>query len=382
MSMTEMPQQGEPWFDDGNLILQADGNVCFKIHRGVLARQSEIFKDMLALPQPSPLTSNDVEKVETVRMYDLPVELSNLLMAIYDGVTFYNRDVEDFFFLASILRLSTKYFIAHLRKQAIEALAQTWSYMLDGHDAMVDRALQAPVGPGEFTYPYVHPVHVLNLARETNVCIVIPSAIYFLSVYPFSDLLQGSHPKLLVESRTGLPKPASTLSIEDITNYTHMYQHRIELVLDYVRHFCGERRSHRDCRWRREEDPSRPFNHDQDRPPEVEGLDPCSHTFARLASRASRSWYTRTGPLRWMLQTVQYLEQRDMPLCSLCKYTFQRDVESHRHGIWDKLPGVVGLPRWKELLESDLPETCQEPERVGTQKQQQNRTTTPLARSS
>ena len=83
----EPHQRGEPWFEDGNLILQADGNVCFKIHRGVLARQSEIFKDMLALPQPSsqsPALEGDLS--QTVRMYDLPVELSNLLVAIYDGV--------------------------------------------------------------------------------------------------------------------------------------------------------------------------------------------------------------------------------------------------------------------------------------------------------
>ena len=84
MSTVKHPEQGEPWFDDGNLILQADGNVCFKVHRGVLARQSEIFRDMLTLPQP--VAPGDAETAEVVRMYDLPVELSNLLMAIYDGV--------------------------------------------------------------------------------------------------------------------------------------------------------------------------------------------------------------------------------------------------------------------------------------------------------
>lgn len=81
----EPQQRGEPWFEDGNLILQADGNVSFRIHRGVLARQSEVFKDMLALPRPSALTPNG-DECETVRMYDMPVELSNLLVAIYDGV--------------------------------------------------------------------------------------------------------------------------------------------------------------------------------------------------------------------------------------------------------------------------------------------------------
>ncbi|KAI5121414.1 hypothetical protein M0805_003186 [Coniferiporia weirii] len=348
-------ERGEPWFDDGNLILQADDNVRFKVHRGVLARQSEVFKDMLALPQPQ--DSGAGTELETVRMFDLPVELSILLKAIYDGIVFQNRDIEDFFTLASVLRLSTKYFIAHLRRQAIEALAQTWSYTLEGHDAMVERAIQAPVGPApnDITFPYAHPIHVLNLCRETHVRVAVPSALYFLSMYPFSDLLQCSHPKLTIESRTGIPRPSSALSFEDMSNYTLMHQHRVEIMLDYVRRFCSERRSCKECHWRQDDwgtpPPDPTWRHLMGKPEK----DLCSVTFAKLSSRASRSWYTRTGPLKWMLQTVHYLESNDMPLCTRCKESFRRDVESHRLSIWNALPGVVGLPTWEALIESDLP---------------------------
>ncbi|KAL5482525.1 hypothetical protein ACEPAI_9119 [Sanghuangporus weigelae] len=363
MATIEDGEHEEPWFDDGNLILQADGNVCFKVHRGVLARQSEIFRDMLALPQP--VASGEGEPVETVRMYDLPVELSNLLKAIYDGVTFYTRDIEDFFFLTSILRLSTKYFIAHLRRQAIEALVRTWSFALEGHDAMVERALQlqGSLSPqsNALTYPYVHPLHVINLARETNIRVILPSALYFLSVYPVADILQGTHPKLQVESRSGIPRPASTLSFEDMANYTLMYQHRIEVILDFVRKFCGDRRSYPACLWKR--------GHldipiETDRPPDAESPDPCSHAFAKLASRASRSWYPRTGPFRWMLQTVNQLEHKDMRFCKVCKDSFRTDVEKHRNAIWDVLPGVVGLPSWSELIAADLPDLFKETQGV------------------
>ncbi|THH07411.1 hypothetical protein EW145_g3389 [Phellinidium pouzarii] len=352
MDYTVMEEKGEPWFEDGNLILEADNNAYFKIHRGVLARQSEVFKDMLALPQPS--NTSTVGELETVRMFDLPAELSNLLKAIYDGVIFQDRDIEDFFFLASILRLSTKYFVAHLRRQAIEALAQTWSYTLEGHDTMIERAVQAPMGspPNDLTYPYVHPIHVLNLCRETHVRVIVPSALYFLSMYPFPDLLQCTHPKLAVESHTGLPRPSSTLSIEDMSNYSLMYQHRIELILDYVRRFCSERRSHEECSWRRDDSDTPTLRR---RPLDSQEVDPCSHTFARLASKASRSWFTRTGPLKWMLQTEQYLEGYDMKLCYRCKEGFRSDLKFHRLSIWKALPGIVGMPSWETLLESDLP---------------------------
>ena len=78
-------KRGDPWFDDGNIVLLADGsNVAFKIHRDFLSRHSEVFQSMFQLPQPS----SDVETMDdcqVVRMYDLPAELSNLIKALYDG---------------------------------------------------------------------------------------------------------------------------------------------------------------------------------------------------------------------------------------------------------------------------------------------------------
>lgn len=80
-------EHGEPWFEDGNIILLADqSNVVFKVHRGVLSRHSEIFQTMFELPPPSQSDVETVDDCPLVRMYDLPVELSNLIKALYDGV--------------------------------------------------------------------------------------------------------------------------------------------------------------------------------------------------------------------------------------------------------------------------------------------------------
>lgn len=40
------------WFDDGNIILEAESQQ-FRIHRGMLSRHSNTFKDMLNVPQLS-----------------------------------------------------------------------------------------------------------------------------------------------------------------------------------------------------------------------------------------------------------------------------------------------------------------------------------------
>lgn len=103
---------GDPWFQDGNIVLMTDGSllaetvsrVAFKVHRGMLARHSEIFQSMFDIPQPGKqilfmyytnpqslkilpavALGETLEGCPVVRMYDLPVELSCLIKALYDG---------------------------------------------------------------------------------------------------------------------------------------------------------------------------------------------------------------------------------------------------------------------------------------------------------
>lgn len=42
---------GEPWFSDGNIILQAETTL-FKVHRSILATSSPVFAGMFSIPQP------------------------------------------------------------------------------------------------------------------------------------------------------------------------------------------------------------------------------------------------------------------------------------------------------------------------------------------
>jgi hypothetical protein len=84
--------RGDPWFDDGNVILWVNAqpkDVAFRVHRGVLARSSELFESMFSLPQPSSSSPegglSDVD-CPVIPAYDEPGELGALIKAIYDGV--------------------------------------------------------------------------------------------------------------------------------------------------------------------------------------------------------------------------------------------------------------------------------------------------------
>ncbi|KAI0304423.1 hypothetical protein B0F90DRAFT_1815754 [Multifurca ochricompacta] len=283
--------RSNPWFEDGNTILLVEDDNhnpsrAFKVHRGVLARQSEVFETMLDIPQPQPTSGADsIEQIDgcpVVRMYDLPDELSDLIKALYDGVTFHQRNVEDFYFLAGILRLASKYFVTHLRIQAIRYLTETWSHTIRGHDEMVAQALTAPSVDGT-TYPYVHPLHVLNLAREVNMRTVVPSALYFLSIYSLKQLLSGDHPKLQNKHPS---RPSNELSIHDVSQYTLMYQHRVNTILDFIRNTCGERTVDINCRAPKD----------------------CRRVFSRLASNINQSFTPRTGPFHNMAQAMQWID--------------------------------------------------------------------------
>lgn len=75
----------QPYFEDGNLILAThDTPTLFKVHRGVLARHSEVFQDMFAFP-PAQYEAEVLDGCQVVVMHDLPLELGHLIKALYDG---------------------------------------------------------------------------------------------------------------------------------------------------------------------------------------------------------------------------------------------------------------------------------------------------------
>ena len=76
--MADSINRSNLWFDDGNIILSVRGTH-FRVHRGVLARHSKVFKDMTSIPQPPAADS-----CPTVPLDDDPEDWEKLLKIMYD----------------------------------------------------------------------------------------------------------------------------------------------------------------------------------------------------------------------------------------------------------------------------------------------------------
>lgn len=71
----------EPWFDDGNVILEAE-QTQFKVYRGILCENSQIFRDMFAIPQ-SPTSHDKMQDgCPVVQLSDCANEVRHVLKAL------------------------------------------------------------------------------------------------------------------------------------------------------------------------------------------------------------------------------------------------------------------------------------------------------------
>lgn len=93
----EVPPKPKPhetlWFEDGSIVLATDVHL-YSVHRGVLAKNSTVFKDMLELPnvgiirnaeEEGTVLGDSWEGKPLVRMVgDSDEDVYHLLMALYD----------------------------------------------------------------------------------------------------------------------------------------------------------------------------------------------------------------------------------------------------------------------------------------------------------
>jgi hypothetical protein len=141
--------------------------------------------------------------------------------------------VQDFPFLASVLRLSCKYFICIPRRQCLERLQTYFPATLAEWDRR-ERMSLAPDGHYDPRHEIPSPIHVINLARELNVGSILPAAFYDLARYGTSRIASGAEPlpHLVLEGPSSENSPVSAtttvgapipFSFRRIPIYMHLF---------------------------------------------------------------------------------------------------------------------------------------------------------------
>ncbi|KAH6907598.1 hypothetical protein BKA70DRAFT_1283490 [Coprinopsis sp. MPI-PUGE-AT-0042] len=123
-SVSAITRSADFWFEDGNLVLQAEGTQ-FKIHKGLLARHSVVLRDMLSLPQPPQHAMDDVvEGCPVVCLSDKARHWSAVLGALYDGHEQFSDEALPFSLVDAMLRLGHKYEFESLKESASQRLSK------------------------------------------------------------------------------------------------------------------------------------------------------------------------------------------------------------------------------------------------------------------
>ncbi|KAG0698779.1 hypothetical protein DFH29DRAFT_990994 [Suillus ampliporus] len=305
------------WFADGNIVLIAD-SAAFKVHHGQLERHSEVFRDLFSVPQP-------VDQKPPARS---SFGFTHLLIALYDGIYFTKHTSADFVAIAAVLRLSTKYFIEHLRERCIARLAIDWPTSLPQWDRRENDGIDSGgrYNPRE-TLP--HPILMLKLAYELSLDAFLPSAFYDLSRYGPSKILAGTRGPPPIFSTEDDHLCATFLGREAAQVYIHTF---LESAL-------------------------------RDRPSTN-----CTNTGKSSAVYCVESFYfihlnvlrsvggiacgRDADPLHTLLQAAEMLERTDftdgqktcgLKMCSVCKNEFMDAVRKARLEVWELIPEWFGL---------------------------------------
>ncbi|PPQ79629.1 hypothetical protein CVT24_010039 [Panaeolus cyanescens] len=180
-------QRGDPWFDDGSVVIQA-GHTQFRVHKSMLSRCSSVFRDTFSLNQPEDDGSEEmVEDCPVVYLDDSAEDIGCLLCAIYEhpnaGDPREPIHPMPMATLSALLRLGDKYDISHLRDNALFRIQGEFiPASLQDMNSYEYSLILSTNNNREATIP----IQVANLAHKAGIFSALPLALR--DICEFADL--------------------------------------------------------------------------------------------------------------------------------------------------------------------------------------------------
>ncbi|KAF8148678.1 hypothetical protein B0H34DRAFT_668422 [Crassisporium funariophilum] len=293
------------WFEDGNLILQAE-NSLFRIYSGFLAARSSVFRDMLAFPPPEE-GNTIMDGCYIVPVYDSAKDMTYFLKAIIDSAFFEPPpSATELPIVEGVLRLSLKYDVQYLRKRALQHLHTTFPLTLRDWK----------VRDQNRTIPSIEntPFAALRIASEFDLIWLLPSILYCISSHPLEKTLDGAKWE---DETINLGWADKRMCLVG----------RSKLLLAQSRNAMAMTKTA-----------------DLD----VEGCTGSSHTCASTRARCADiliGW----GVAGFLDYFEDNTEVYSTTFCLMCRNVFKDQCASASQSMWHDLPGMFDLPTWEDL---------------------------------
>ncbi|KAL0072648.1 hypothetical protein AAF712_000411 [Marasmius tenuissimus] len=314
-------------FADGNIALLAS-NQYFVVHQGVLFRHSAALKaaveDLTANPHK---TTSD--GIPLLKVQEAPDDLFHFLSALYDGLSEIKYNTASFGMVAAILRLSTHYQVAHLRKQLLRGLTEMWPDNLTEWDlreshATSDSGLYQP----RATIP--HPILIINLARDVNAPELLPAAFYDLSRSLPVHITQGF--------RCSKTQEVHQLSSADLLASLKGREHASRFLSTFLVNYVEGRNPSPLCIYRRQH---MDLSRQRACQAAFEGI-----TFEILRESNDILCPRSSDPLFALMDSLLILTREDgrsSRPCEFCRGDFEAVVDQAREDFWRMLPDWFGV---------------------------------------
>ncbi|TDL17254.1 hypothetical protein BD410DRAFT_901595 [Rickenella mellea] len=315
--------KGEPWFEDGSVVLIAKGTA-FCVHKSQLANRSEVFKDLFAVPHTH--SPKSFENRDVVELLDQPEHLRSFLVALYDGIELRSRNLSDFLAIAQVARMTHKYMSQSLHQTILRYLIT----INPVHDERLDDWYGCEKsnwrGYDVEPWPHFHPSLMISLANDIEAEFLLPFAYYRMAIRPAREIFS-----LVVN--TPARGQLSKSDIVQIIILQEMFRNRTAACLEGangIDHW--QSRDARGC--------------------EIELR--CRAAFKGLIAYMQNELPHERDPLMFFRNALSYLEAsvRLQP-CGTCLWYYKMEPDFHQRELWKALPNALGLLDWKELVPAE-----------------------------
>ncbi|KZP14548.1 hypothetical protein FIBSPDRAFT_796694 [Athelia psychrophila] len=305
------PVRSDIWYDDGNVVLQADGTQ-FKVHKSILAQSSSVFNDMFGFPQP-PSAGTDldhlVEGCPVVHLSDSAEEVRYMLQAVFQQEHLSFGENMSFPVLSALLYLGRKYDIRKLEMEARRRLYFRFPMTLDDRDVQF-----SDIG---FDLPETDPwFELCKLARRAGLLSILPHVFYYCcKVHTVGDIKNGWE--------------------RDGSLRTFPIQEKLTFLAGREAIFKAQAETTYEC-----------FR-------DPESLSDCCTAHPECNVARHFFFIDTFTPIPYTAGLDYWDEDSlrlDGELCDECAEVASARHQAGRKDFWEQLPGMFDLPPWEELL--------------------------------